>query len=481
MRISIKNFKAIKSLENFELRPLTILSGVNSSGKSSFIQLILLLKQTLDLDSARNHLVLKGDLYDVNSFKDIVAGKDLSNKIKVTFEFSKEEDLAFSSESRITYFDSFASFILRVEVAFDFFSGKEYISDFTVSYVLPSGDKNELFVKFRTRRGKDERYIADSNSTIFGEKLWGRDLTLSDLSFLSIFPNSYEITEVEVVSGAEDGDVGITNTSKKRHFPKMDGIKALINNTFGAISYIGPLRDQPLDEYSHSDIRQGVGKKGEYTAQILEIYSSQSIEYFKPTVTSDGIEYSLEKSSLLDAVRVWICKVFGIADNIYAKKQSDSYSIFLVNEFGLETTIKHVGFGISQVLPIIVEGLRLAPGTTLILEQPEIHLHPKLQSLLFDFLYSLVLNGRKIIIETHSDHFITRMRRRVAEDSKSEMQNNINLTFIESGAGELYFGTIELDNFGTLDYFPENFIAETSQEMKAIIKAQMKKRSVKND
>ena len=92
------------------------------------------------------------------------------------------------------------------------------------------------------------------------------------------------------------------------------------------------------------------------------------------------------------------------------KKHGESYAIVLKNDADIETTIKHVGFGISQVLPIIVEGLLMDTDGTLILEQPEIHLHPKVQSLLFDFLYSLVIQGKNVIIETHSDHFITRMR-----------------------------------------------------------------------
>jgi len=117
-----------------------------------------------------------------------------------------------------------------------------------------------------------------------------------------------------------------------------------------------------------------------------------------------------------------MCDVFEIGIDIYSKKVGDSYVIILKNTNGNETTIKHVGFGISQILPIIVEGLRMSNTGTLILEQPEIHLHPKLQSLLFDFLYSLTLSGKTIIIETHSDHLITRMRRRIAEEVENKMK-----------------------------------------------------------
>jgi len=116
-----------------------------------------------------------------------------------------------------------------------------------------------------------------------------------------------------------------------------------------------------------------------------------------------------------------MCDVFKIGTDLFVEKTNDVYVIYLIGENRIKTTIKHVGFGISQVLPIIVEGLLMGNNSTIILEQPEIHLHPKIQSLLFDFLYSLTLQGKKVIVETHSDHFITRMRRRVAENMDNSM------------------------------------------------------------
>jgi predicted ATPase len=172
-----------------------------------------------------------------------------------------------------------------------------------------------------------------------------------------------------------------------------------------------------------------------------------------------------------------MCDIFKIGVDIYAKKNGDAVSIFLLNDAGIETTIKHVGFGISQILPIVVEGLLMEANGTLILEQPEIHLHPKVQSLLFDFLYSLILQEKNVIIETHSDHFITRMRRRIAESKEEGLVRDVGLTFIDANKGEVLFEIIELDDMGTLDYFPDDFIEQSNQELKAIVKAQMKKRS----
>lgn len=477
MKISIENFKAIKSLADYELKPLTVLSGVNSSGKSSFIQLLLLLKQTLNLDSSRNPLYLNGDLFQITDYKDIVTAKNLDNRLKVAFEFTKAEDTSFKNEKRIAIFDSYQSFTIKIEVIFDYKDGQIFITTFSINYSLPAGDKKEQFVKFETVLGEFNKYKIEANNLLFGDELWGLNPNVTDLQYSSIFPQFYEITEIEVGESTKTQGENIHQQITTKYFPKVDGIKALLQKKFDAISYIGPLRDQPKDAYAMSNSKRYVGKLGEFTAQILENFATEPISFNSPTLGEDEITYTIIDCSLLDAVKFWMCDIFKIGVNIYSKRNGDAYTIFLKNEAGIETTIKHVGFGISQILPIVVEGLLMPKDGTLILEQPEIHLHPRIQSLLFDFLYSLVLQGKNVIIETHSDHFITRMRRRIAESPDSAHIDNINLTFIEPNKGEVYFEMIELDDMGTTNYFPEDFIEQSNQEMKAIVKAQMKKRT----
>jgi len=98
--------------------------------------------------------------------------------------------------------------------------------------------------------------------------------------------------------------------------------------------------------------------------------------------------------------------------------------------------------------------------------------------MLFDFVYSLSLIGKKFVIETHSDHFITRMRRRVAEDNNN-LAENINLVFVEQREAEHLFRKLNLDEMGTFDYFPTDFVEQT-EDLDAIIIAQAKKVISKN-
>lgn len=141
MKISLHYFKSIEILNDFELKPLTILSGVNSSGKSSFIQLLMLLKQTLELKSFTNQLAIEGNYIRLSSFLDIIYGKDRDNKLEVMLEFNKQE-LQVSSENYLNIFDHFDDYQCHVLIGFCCKDNAPFVCEFTVEYVLPAGIKN---------------------------------------------------------------------------------------------------------------------------------------------------------------------------------------------------------------------------------------------------------------------------------------------------------------------------------------------------
>ena len=141
-------------------------------------------------------------------------------------------------------------------------------------------------------------------------------------------------------------------------------------------------------------------------------------------------------------------------------------------------TIADVGFGVSQLLPILVLGLRAENSSLLLLEQPEIHLHPRLQANLADFLLTLADQGQRIIVETHSDHFINRLRRRIAEDPTDELRNKVNILFVRppvDGRGAT-IDPLQVDQFGVIEIWPPGFLPEASEEAEAILLAGLAKR-----
>ena len=474
MKLSINNFKSIKSLVDYELKPLTILSGINSSGKSSFIQLFLLLKETIDLDSSKFLLYLKGELFDVKNYQDIIYKKDLSNFLKVVFNLSKKDFEKFGDKVKKSLYDSFDEYQCQLEITFKLKDHDVYISDFILNYNLPEGGKKDQFVKFhQAKEGKTHCYV-ESNVSSFGNALWtDKPDSFNSINYSSIFPISYETYKESIQLGPK-GDT-ISDGIIEIEYPKIESIKSFMKAFFEELYYIGPLREMPKDEYLMKSTINSVGSKGQYVAQFLELNKDEIIEISIPTF-NETVAYHKDEMTLLNGVKFWFCDTFKICKDIYTKKIGESYVICLVNFDDVELTIKHVGFGISQILPIIVQGLIMSKTGTLILEQPEIHLHPKVQSLMFDFIYSLTLLGKSIIVETHSDHFITRMRRRIAEDETNFIKEKVNLTFIESGKNGVLFKDIPLDDYGSSNYFPEDFIEKNDVELSAIVKAQMKKR-----
>src|SRR5690606_34729869 len=113
---------------------------------------------------------------------------------------------------------------------------------------------------------------------------------------------SYETREVSSQPNPKKGEPDIVDVTKTKHFPKIDAIKDLVNSTFNRMSYIGPLRDLPRDEYAVSSTKNYVGKTGENTAQILENFAKEEISYLKPTISEDGIIYTESTSTLIEAV-----------------------------------------------------------------------------------------------------------------------------------------------------------------------------------
>ncbi|MCH7963064.1 MAG: AAA family ATPase [Bacteroidetes bacterium] len=457
MKISIENFKSIRKLHQFEVKPFTVLSGVNSAGKSSFVQLLLLLKQTLEKSSTETVFNNKGDYYTFKNANDVFYAKDSKNKISFGLTFN-------STEFKDMYIPQLGKSDYKVAVLVKFLQNDENIvvSDFNIKINIPDSEKKN-YLKLTLE--ENELYEVESDSDLYGKDLTFKKFT-SPIDFVAFYPLSYEVTTI----GRNDQDEPVDIVDKKLF--TIDWLKKSINSIFNSISYICPARIEPKEDYLIPKTHNDVGKAGQFASQILKEQSGTLVSYRRLGGKDNGIEYLSDKRKLLDAVKYWMCDVFDVADDIYSEKEEDSYRIILVNK-NLKVNIKHVGFGISQLLPIVVQGLIMKEDGILIVEQPEIHLHPKIQSLLYDFLYSLTLDGKKVIVETHSSHFITRMRRRIAEDESNEMDDRISLTFIEDNI----FRTLEIDDYGTiLNYYPKDFVEQPAEEMRAIVEAQIRKR-----
>jgi predicted ATPase len=443
MKLSINNFKTIRELKGFDFNSINIISGVNSSGKTSFIQFLLLLKQTVEAQLANPRLVFD----NFGMYENLVFKKDTSKQIGFELLFEKDE-----IDGKFQHFWGIETVSVKVDYTLQ---NKENIpSNIVITYKSPQVARKQHFISF-TLEG--EIYKIKTDTALFGEDFYLSNLSesLGILNTKSFIPLTFS-TEIDIEENKKSISIAVQTKE----------VQDIINSIFKGISYIGPLREEPKDIYQASRYNS-IGDKGEHTAQFLEEEANRSVEFYNIQTGK------LEQMSLSEATKYWICNIFNLAKDIKTEKDHDKYIVKVVNHYGVESTIRQVGFGISQVLPIVVEGLRMDKNGILILEQPEIHLHPKVQSALFDFIYSLSLTGKKFVIETHSDHFITRMRRRVAE-SNDNLVEKINMVFVEQREAEHLFHKLDLSDMGTFSYFPDSFVEQT-EDYDAIIMAQANK------
>jgi len=141
-----------------------------------------------------------------------------------------------------------------------------------------------------------------------------------------------------------------------------------------------------------------------------------------------------------------------------------------------EVLITDVGFGVSQILPVIVLCYYVPRGSTLLIEQPEIHLHPKVQAGLADvFIDAIEKKDIRIILESHSEHLLRRLQRRIAEQKFNS--ESAALYFCESIKGESILKELNLDLFGNITNWPKDFFGDEMGELSAMSQAIYKRKT----
>lgn len=249
-----------------------------------------------------------------------------------------------------------------------------------------------------------------------------------------------------------------------------------------SVRYLGPLRDEPKSLYPLAPTADpsDVGLRGEHTAAVLELHKNRSVQYI-PTSAFAGTEIvtSPKSRSLEVAVVDWL-QYLGVAENVESRDRGKFGHELTVKISGTERThdLTHVGVGVSQVLPILVACLLAEPDTTLIFEQPELHLHPKVQTLLADFFLSMTVLGKQCIVETHSEYLINRLRFRTAAAQKNNpWVSATKVYFVERPPEGSVFREIEINEYGAILDWPEGFFDQSQQEAEAILRAASVKRN----
>jgi predicted ATPase len=244
---------------------------------------------------------------------------------------------------------------------------------------------------------------------------------------------------------------------------------------FEDMRYLGPLRDDPKPLYAMSGAIDPteIGSKGQYTAAVLDVNSHVEIEFIPPG------EITASRARLSEAIRVWL-QHFGMADAIRTTDKPKLGYELLVRPTGIRgyVDLTNVGVGVSQVLPILVMALVSKPGSVLLFEQPELHLHPAVQSQLGDFFIALARSSRQCVVETHSEYLINRIRLRIAEAETANDLSALSIVhFVERPGAASKFTPVVINEFGAIPEWPRGFFDQSPNESEQILRAAMKKKA----
>ena len=253
--------------------------------------------------------------------------------------------------------------------------------------------------------------------------------------------------------------------------PWLDDVQNTTRDYFStSIAYIGPLRAEPKNYYNTrlNLASYDIGAKGEYAGEVYLDNLNTDITYISPpTINNLGVFLSPNNGTLKQAMAEWM-RHLTIAEDInveYLGRNGYRILVRLADDKNF-CDISDVGVGISQIFPILVMGLLSKQDSTMIFEQPELHLHPKVQTRLADFFISLALLNKQSIVESHSEHIINQLRYRIAHDSNSnELKELTRIYFVEKADSSSEFTPVEINEYGAIPDWPDGFFDQNTNEI----------------
>jgi len=241
-------------------------------------------------------------------------------------------------------------------------------------------------------------------------------------------------------------------------------INSKTENVLGYISYlnaerIGPRREVDIDKMN----KKNCGCHGENTASVILNNGFTKIPANKCYTSKDSKEVKFPIA--LDS---WVNLIFPEI-TVRASATGNTKCQITVNnkELGVENIATNVGFGISYALPILVTCLLAKDKETIIIENPEAHLHAKAQSNMGYFLGVMAAAGLRIVVETHSEHIINGIRRKVV-CSDDILPEAVTIYFFEAKENKVQQTEIGIDKEGNLSKFPVDFFDQQRQDSKTI-------------
>lgn len=430
--LAIKNFKSWKDTGSVRFAPITGFFGSNSSGKTSLLQFFLALKQTIE-STDRSQVFNLGDertLVDLGTFYDVIYSHDPSNVLEFDFQWKLAKMLK----------------ILALDASFDQIGFKAALQQ-----IQNNGQTGKLSaINFEYTAGTYQ-FGMQRNS-----------------------PKEYELNSVPYTAKRQPGRPWEL-PAPVRFYGFPDEVFAYYQNVsflsefalqieklFNHVYYLGPLREYPRRSYKWSgEVVRDVGQRGEHAVPAL-LASRDSKD-----MVQRGRGRGHKNQTVEECVAEWLKKM-GLIHSFrltsIAENRKDYELRVQKTPQSPEVLITDVGFGISQILPVLVLCYYAPKNSILIFEQPEIHLHPAVQYILADvFIDAVKTRQVQIIIESHSEHLLLRLQRRIAEEEFES--NDAALYFTEFRDDQSHLTPLTMDSLGNVTNWPKDFFGDQMGEI----------------
>ncbi|MGL4942198.1 MAG: DUF3696 domain-containing protein [Thermoguttaceae bacterium] len=433
--LQIKNFKIWEDTGLIRMAPITLFFGTNSSGKSSIGQFLMMLKQTAEQSDRQTVLNPGGNNTPVQlgSFGEMVSHRDTKNKIEFSYSWQLPQKLEIKDPiTQKTYCGQAIRF--NAIIGSDTKKAIPVVQEF--GYLVKNGSSS-LTVGMK-KQVKDADYVVNSSEYVFKRNL-GRVWPIKSPMQFYGFPD-------EVPAYHQNAE-----------FVKSLNLEH--ENMFKSISYLGPLRTKTERLYTWSGTQpESVDVDGRNTVPAILAGKDRKIALYKKRNAKpfeEVIATQLKRMGLIEEIKV---NRISEGRHEYEVKVRTKGSRDFVD-------LPDVGFGISQVLPVLVQCFYAPAGSVIIMEQPEIHLHPSAQSALADVMIDVIKSrengkdrGIQLIIETHSEHFLRRFQRRIAEESLSN--DEFVAYFADTTKPKPTLEQLKINEYGGVENWPKDFFGD---------------------
>ena len=433
--IRMKNFKSWKDSGEVKLAPLTGFFGTNSSGKSSLLQMLLLLKQTAEHPNL-DDVIFFGDehsLVNLGSFREVIHGHKQDKLLELEFgcKLRKPNLIDFSVRGQELRRSEIDCFVFTTAVG-------EEDAELTVQNLEYIGCDHTWKIMWSKDPSYRRTKNRDGNQFINGTSLR-----------YAVLQNCYGTPYKEYVAKWE------------QKFLKQ--ISSVFEELFSQVHYLGPTRIRSQRDYtwegSHPEHPGEWGDRAIDALLSARARNLKTLHEAEDVPIEQRISYWLQEMGLADSFLLdWIGEK---TYEVRIQKISSSPPV----------TLADMGYGLGQFLPVLVLCYYAPEGSTLILEQPGIHLHPKVQSQLADLLIEVITERNlQILVESHSEHLLNRLQRRVAEEKIASDQTALYFCRNDKGVSEI--DRLKMDEFGNITNWPENFFGDEMGDLFAMTEAQ---------